>query len=37
MQFQDLPAERRRLTELLPDHYRASDAANYVPLLPGPD
>ena len=37
MQIQDLPAERRRLTELLPDHYRASDAANYVPLLPGPD
>ena len=36
MQFRDLPADRRWLTELLPDHYRASDPANYVPLAPGP-
>ena len=36
MQFRDLPEARRRLTELLPDHYHASDAANYVPLHPGP-
>ena len=36
MQFRDLPEERRRLTDLLPDHYHASDAANYVPPFPGP-
>ena len=36
MQFRDLPEERRRLTQLLPDHYHASDPANYVPLYPGP-
>ena len=36
MQFQDLPAERRQLTDLLPDRFHASDAANYVPLAPGP-
>ena len=36
MQFQDLPPERRRLTELLPGHHRPSDPANYVGLDPGP-
>ena len=36
MQFNDLPEERKRLTELLPDHFHASDPANYVALDPGP-
>ncbi len=36
MQIFDLPEEQPRLTELLPDHYHASDAANYVGLDPGP-
>ena len=36
MQFNDLPEEQKRLTELLPDHFHASDPANYVALDPAP-
>ena len=36
MQFQELPEEQRRLTEVLPGHYHPSDPANYVPLKPRP-
>ena len=32
MQFRDLPEEKKRLTELLPEHHYASEPANYVPV-----